>query len=425
MSPSAFPGAPALTFPAVFLGGPDFYFSLLVLAIGVAACVYFLIEWFAHGGHHFLLFWAFGFLALYWFQIPTVLANAGVGFALPDFNLFYTISFPLGFLGLLAIYFGIRSAWPAGSADAVEYRIVLAWLAVALALLWGYLAAGSAVATHLLASIVILFFFAPAGLLVLTALRKWYKVLPAETGIAARAGIVTMAVAVVVGFIQGFLLYARILSYPPAFWFVAISNFSFAFVLQAFGLLLLLLGFFLVHHDYRKVRRAEAAGRAAGRTKAIAGDLPKLVVAVVVSELAGIIGSLFTVPSLPNWYANLNLPSFTPPGWVFSVVWVTLFFLIGIAAYLVWREGLGEKKVRTALSAFFVQLALNIGWTAIFFGAHLILFAFVEIIILWFAILWTAALFYRISRPAAALFLPYLIWVAFAAFLTYSVWRLN
>lgn len=150
-----------------------------------------------------------------------------------------------------------------------------------------------------------------------------------------------------------------------------------------------------------------------------------LVAAIAISELAGVIGAFFTIPSIPTWYASLNLPSFTPPGWVFSVVWPTLFLLMGIAAYLVWCKGSARRDVRAALVLFLVQLALNVGWSAIFFGAHLIFYALVEIIILWLAILWTAISFYKISRAAGALLIPYLAWVSFAVFLTGAVWRMN
>jgi tryptophan-rich sensory protein len=151
----------------------------------------------------------------------------------------------------------------------------------------------------------------------------------------------------------------------------------------------------------------------------------KLVIAVVVSELAGVIGSVFTVSSIPTWYALLQKPSFSPPNWVFGPAWTTLYFLMGVAAFLVWRHGFERKEVKTALAIFGGQLALNTLWSIIFFGLHDPFWAFIEIIILWLAILATMFAFYKISRPAAYLLLPYILWVSFAGYLNYSIWQLN
>lgn len=154
-------------------------------------------------------------------------------------------------------------------------------------------------------------------------------------------------------------------------------------------------------------------------------NFSKLVIAIVVSESAGIIGSVFTTPSIPTWYAELAKPALNPPAWVFGPAWITLYFLMGVAVFLVWRRGLGQKEVKTALAIFIGQLALNTLWSIIFFSLHNPFWAFIEIIILWLAILWTILAFYKISRPAAYLLLPYILWVSFAAYLNYSIWMLN
>jgi len=154
-------------------------------------------------------------------------------------------------------------------------------------------------------------------------------------------------------------------------------------------------------------------------------DFFKLVIAIVVSELAGVIGSVFTVASIPTWYATLQKPSFSPPNWIFGPVWTTLYFLMGVAAFLVWRQGLGRKEVKTALVIFGGQLVLNVLWSIIFFGLHSPGRAFVEIVALWLTILWTITAFYKIYRPAAYLLIPYILWVSFAAYLNYSIWMLN
>lgn len=154
-------------------------------------------------------------------------------------------------------------------------------------------------------------------------------------------------------------------------------------------------------------------------------DFFKLVIAVVVSELAGVVGSVFTVSSIGGWYATLEKPELSPPNWVFGPVWTTLYLLMGVAAFLIWRSGWEKKEVRVALAIFGFQLVLNALWSIVFFGLHNPGWAFVNIVVLWLAILWTMFVFYRMSRPAAYLLLPYILWVSFAAYLNYSIWMLN
>ena len=151
----------------------------------------------------------------------------------------------------------------------------------------------------------------------------------------------------------------------------------------------------------------------------------KLIIAIVVSELAGIIGSVFTTPSIAGWYATLARPALNPPAWVFGPVWTTLFALMGISAFLVWKKGLDRKDVKTALGIFLGQLVLNTLWSIIFFGLHSPAGAFVEIIFLWLAILATIIDFAKISRPTVWLLLPCILWVSFAGYLNFSIWMLN
>lgn len=151
----------------------------------------------------------------------------------------------------------------------------------------------------------------------------------------------------------------------------------------------------------------------------------KLVIAIAVSELAGGIGSVFTTPSIASWYADLTRPEFAPPNWIFAPVWTTLFALMGIAAFLVWKRGLERRDVKIALGIFGGQLVLNTLWSIIFFGAHSPGGAFIEIIFLWLAILATIIAFARISKPAAWLLAPYILWVSFAAYLNFMIWTLN
>lgn len=154
-------------------------------------------------------------------------------------------------------------------------------------------------------------------------------------------------------------------------------------------------------------------------------NISKLTIAIITSEFAGIIGSVFTAPSITGWYAGIIKPDLNPPAWVFGPVWTTLFALMGIAAFLVWKKGLDRSDVKIALGIFMGQLILNTLWSIIFFGFKSPGVAFVEIIFLWLAILATIIAFAKISKPAAWLLVPYILWVSFAAYLNYSIYALN
>ena len=151
----------------------------------------------------------------------------------------------------------------------------------------------------------------------------------------------------------------------------------------------------------------------------------KFLLAVLICQAAGGIGSIFTTPAVSSWYAGIKKPSFNPPNWIFGPVWIFLFLLMGVSLYLVWRAGWQQKEVKVAIIVFSAQLVLNIVWSLLFFGLKSPLAAFVEIIILWLAILLTIVKFCKISPVAGLLLLPYIFWVTFAAFLNFSIWRLN
>ncbi len=150
-----------------------------------------------------------------------------------------------------------------------------------------------------------------------------------------------------------------------------------------------------------------------------------LLISVAACQLVGVIGSFFTRPAIPGWYAGLNKPSFTPPGWLFGPAWITLYLLMGIAAYLVWNRGAARQGVRTALAVFLVQLLLNAAWSPVFFGLRSPLAGAIIIVLLWLAIAATIFLFWKISRCAALLLLPYLLWVTYASALNISIYFLN
>ncbi len=153
-------------------------------------------------------------------------------------------------------------------------------------------------------------------------------------------------------------------------------------------------------------------------------NITKLIISIVICEAIGLIGSVFTTPSIGSWYTDLQKPGFTPPNWIFAPVWTTLFLLMGISLYFLIERGIG-KGVRTGLVIFGAQLALNLIWSILFFGLHTILFALVEIVVLWIAILATIIWFWRIRKISAYLLIPYIVWVTVAAFLNYYIWVLN
>lgn len=148
-----------------------------------------------------------------------------------------------------------------------------------------------------------------------------------------------------------------------------------------------------------------------------------LAIFLVVCFAAAAIGGSFTAPVTDSaWYQQLPKPSWNPPNWVFAPVWTVLYTLMGIAAWLVWRRR-GLAGARVPLGLFTIQLVLNVGWTALFFGQREVGAAFAEIVLLWLAILATMVAFWRVQRAAGILFVPYLAWVTFAAALNYAIWR--
>lgn len=154
-------------------------------------------------------------------------------------------------------------------------------------------------------------------------------------------------------------------------------------------------------------------------------ELLKLAASIIICQLAGVIGSFFTSPKIDTWYAELSKPFFNPPSSVFAPVWTIIFILMGISVYLVWRRGIDYPGVRPAMIIFSLHLVLNVAWSAVFFGAESLIGGFVVIIFLWFSIFVTMIRFYDISKKAGLLFIPYILWVTFAAILNLWIWYLN
>lgn len=145
----------------------------------------------------------------------------------------------------------------------------------------------------------------------------------------------------------------------------------------------------------------------------------KLILCILITEGTGMLGSIFTASSVKSWYVTDIIKSpLNPPSWVFAPVWTLLFLLMGIALYLVWNK-------KNNLFWFWVQLILNLFWSVLFFGLRSPTLAFYEILILWFAIFMTIIKFRQYNKTASVLLWPYLAWVSFASYLTYSVMILN
>lgn len=151
----------------------------------------------------------------------------------------------------------------------------------------------------------------------------------------------------------------------------------------------------------------------------------RIFTSISICELTGLMATPFTIAAIPTWYATLDKPALSPPNWIFGPVWTTLYALMGTAAFLVWEKGLDKKKVRGALRYFGIQLALNFLWSLLFFGLHSPFLALFDIALLWIVIIATIFKFYKISKPASYLLVPYLLWVTFASYLNYSIWILN
>jgi tryptophan-rich sensory protein len=162
-------------------------------------------------------------------------------------------------------------------------------------------------------------------------------------------------------------------------------------------------------------------------------DILRLGISIAAPLIAGVIGSIFTSESVSTWYQTIEKPSFSPPNWLFGPVWTTLYVLMGISLFLIWRatsttttfpEDRRSRKI-AAFIAFGSQLILNVLWSFIFFGLRSPQLAFAEIVILLISIVVTIVIFYKISRLAAVLMMPYAGWVTFASFLNLQIWLLN
>lgn len=151
----------------------------------------------------------------------------------------------------------------------------------------------------------------------------------------------------------------------------------------------------------------------------------RLILAIIICQLAGIIGAFFTTPSIPTWYASLTKPAFNPPNYVFGPVWTILYLLMGISLYFILQDSKKSREKKKGLIFFFLQLVLNSFWSIVFFGSQSILGGLIIILILWFLIFQTIIHFAKINKTSAYLLYPYLLWVSFATILNLSIYFLN
>lgn len=154
-------------------------------------------------------------------------------------------------------------------------------------------------------------------------------------------------------------------------------------------------------------------------------NIPKLLFSFFFCFLAGGIGSVFTVSSIPTWYSTLRKPFFTPPNWLFGPAWTTLYILMAISLYIVWNTKSKNHIKQTGMNYFFAQLVFNALWSIIFFGLQSPFFGFITIVILWILIFVTIRNFFKVSTVAGWLLIPYIAWVTFAGLLNLGVVILN
>lgn len=154
-------------------------------------------------------------------------------------------------------------------------------------------------------------------------------------------------------------------------------------------------------------------------------SIVRLVVSVALPLAVGGVASFFTASSVSTWFKSLNKPFFNPPAWLFGPVWTTLYIMMGIAFFIIWDSKAKDIIKQRAMKIYFIQLFFNFTWSFVFFYAQQPGWAVVNIVLLWLLIALTIFWFSRISKAAAWLLVPYILWVTFATALNYAIWQLN
>lgn len=150
-------------------------------------------------------------------------------------------------------------------------------------------------------------------------------------------------------------------------------------------------------------------------------NIVRFLVSILITEGSGVIGSLFTIRAISSWYATLAKTPITPPNWFFAPMWTTLYFLMGVALYMIWNKRGAKGSKNLAYSLFGIQLVLNVLWSAIFFWQEQILFGAIEIVFMWFFIAATTMEFRSLDKTAGYVLFPYLAWVTIATVLNFAV----
>lgn len=151
----------------------------------------------------------------------------------------------------------------------------------------------------------------------------------------------------------------------------------------------------------------------------------QFIISLILCQGAGLIGTVFTVGAIQNWYVYLNKPGFSPPNWIFGPVWTVLYTLMAVALFAVWQTGLNNRRTKIAFWIFIIHLGVNALWSILFFGLRNPAMALIDITMLWILVAVSMFLFYKIRKATLWLLLPYLVWVTFAIFLNFYIWKLN
>jgi tryptophan-rich sensory protein len=151
----------------------------------------------------------------------------------------------------------------------------------------------------------------------------------------------------------------------------------------------------------------------------------KFIISIIICQSAGIFGSLFTFDAISDWYLTLEKPTFAPPNWIFGPVWISLYFLMGVSLYTVWKDELKSKTRNAFFVVFGIQLVLNALWSFLFFGLNSPLLGLLDIILLDIMVIVTIIYAKSLSKVAMILLIPYLVWIIFASFLNFMIFLLN
>lgn len=151
----------------------------------------------------------------------------------------------------------------------------------------------------------------------------------------------------------------------------------------------------------------------------------KFIISIIICQSAGIFGSLFTFDAISDWYVTLEKPTFAPRNWIFGPVWISLYFLMGVSLYMVWKDELKSKTGNTFFVIFGIQLILNALWSFLFFGLRSPLLGLLDIILLDIMVIVTIIYAKSLSKLAMILLIPYLVWIIFASFLNFAIFLHN